>query len=308
MLRMTSHGSERGIVFDIQRFSVHDGPGIRTTVFLKGCPLGCLWCHNPESQRMQPVLSFEREICVMCGECVKECSRNAQLIVDGKRVIRRELCVGCGKCVDACNTNALVLKGKTVTVEEVIREVLRDELLYRKSGGGVTISGGEPLTQPTFTFSILRRIKEHNLHTAIETCGHAKWNTFERILEVTDLVICDIKHMDSVQHKKYVGVGNELILKNLKKVMNRNKEVLVRIPLIPDINDSDENLRKSAEFMRRLGIEGVELIPYHEFAATKYELLGIDYVLRALKTYTSEQLEQKKQTLEKLGIKAKIGV
>jgi len=308
MLRMTRHGSERGVVFDIQRFSVHDGPGIRTTVFLKGCPLGCLWCHNPESQRMQPVLSFEREICVMCGECVKECSRNAQSIVDGRRVIRRELCVGCGNCVDACNTNALVLKGKTMTVEEVIRDVLRDELLCRKSGGGVTISGGEPLMQPTFTFDILRRVKEHNLHTAIETCGHAKWNTFERILEVTDLVIYDLKHMDSVQHKKLVGVGNDLILQNLKKVMKRNKEVLVRIPLIPDINDSDENLQKSAEFMRRLGIEGVEVIPYHEFAATKYELLGIDYVLRVLKTYTSEQLEQKRQRLAKLGIKAKIGV
>jgi pyruvate formate lyase activating enzyme len=308
MLRMTSHGSERGIVFDIQRFSVHDGPGIRTTVFLKGCPLRCLWCHNPESQRVQPVLSFEREICVMCGECVKVCSRNAQSVVDGERVIRRDLCVGCGKCVDACNTNALVLKGKTMTVEEVIREALRDELLYRKSGGGVTISGGEPLMQPTFTFSILRRMKEHNLHTAIETCGYAKWNTFERILEVTDLVIYDLKHMDSVRHKKFVGVGNDLILKNLKNVMKRNKEVLVRIPLIPDINDSDENLRKSAEFIRRLEIERVELIPYHEFAATKYEMLGIDYVLRVLKTYTSEQLEQKRQRLAKLGIKAKIGV
>lgn len=308
MLRMTRHGSEKGIVFDIQRFSVHDGPGIRTTVFLKGCPLGCLWCHNPESQRMQPVLSFEREICVMCGGCVKECSRNTQSIVDGERVIRRELCVGCGNCVDACNTNALVLKGQTMTVEEVLREVLRDELLYRKSGGGVTISGGEPLMQPVFTLSILRRVKEQNLHTAIETCGHAKWDTFERVLEVTDLVIYDVKHMDSIQHKKLVGVGNELILQNLKKVMKRKKEVLVRIPLIPDINDSDENLRKSAEFMRRLGIEGVELIPYHEFAATKYELLGRDYVLRGLKAYTSEQLEQKRQRLEKLGIKAVIGL
>jgi pyruvate formate lyase activating enzyme len=195
-----------------------------------------------------------------------------------------------------------------MTVEAVMRDVLRDELLYRKSGGGVTISGGEPLMQPTFTFDILRRVKEHNLHTAIETCGHVKWNTFERILAVTDLVIYDVKHMDSVQHEKLVGVGNELILENIKKVLERNAEVLVRLPLIPDLNDSDENLQKSAEFLRRLGIDRVEIIPYHEFAATKYELLGRDYVLRGLKPYTSEQLKQKRQKLAELGIKAKVGV
>jgi pyruvate formate lyase activating enzyme len=308
MFRMTHSVSERGEVFDIQRFSVHDGPGIRTTIFLKGCPLKCLWCHNPESQRMQPVLSFEREICIMCGECVKECSRNAQSIVDGTRVIQRELCEACGSCVNTCNTNSLVLKGQTMTVNEVFREVLRDELLYRKSNGGITISGGEPLMQPAFTYRILERSKEHNLHTAIETCGHTQWNIFKRILEVTDLVIYDVKLMDPIQHKKFVGVGNELILKNLKKVIKKEKEVLVRIPLIPDINDSDDNLRKTAEFLRSLGIDRAEFIPYHEFAGPKYELLGMDYVLRVLKPYTPEQLEQKKQKMDTLGIKTKISV
>lgn len=308
MLRMTRCESDRGVVFDIQRFSVHDGPGIRTTVFLKGCPLKCLWCHNPESQSIQPVLSFERELCIMCGECVKECSRNAQAIVDGARIIRRELCSGCGRCVEACNTNALILKGQTMTVEEVFREVIRDELLYRKSKGGITISGGEPLMQPAFTYNILRRGKEHNLHTTIETCGHAPWASLKKILKVTDLVIYDLKHMDSIQHKKFVGVDNVLILKNLKKIIEKEKEVHVRVPLIPGLNDSEDNLLKIAEFFNHLRLTSVEFIPYHEFASTKYELLGMDYSLKALTAYTSEELEQKRKKMAKLGIKIVIGV
>ena len=195
-----------------------------------------------------------------------------------------------------------------MTVEEVLREVLRDELLYKKSKGGITISGGEPLMQPAFTYSILRRGKEHNLHTAIETCGHAQWNTLKKMLEVTDLVIYDIKHVDSVKHKKFVGVDNELILKNLKKVIETENDVHVRIPLIPDINDSDDDLLKTAEFLKQLGIDRMEFIPYHEFASTKYELLGIGYGLRALNAYSSKQLEQKREEMAKLGIKAVIGV
>ena len=257
---------------------------------------------------MQPVLSFERDLCIMCGECIKACPRNVHSIVDGARIIRRELCTGCGSCVEACNANALVLKGQTMTVETVLGEVMRDELLYRKSGGGVTISGGEPLMQSAFTYGILRSVKEHNIHTAIETCGYAQWNEFEKIFEVTDLVIYDVKHTDSSQHMKFVGVGNELILRNLEILVEKGKHVLVRIPLIPGINDSDDNLMKSAELLKQLGVAGVEFIPYHEFASEKNVLIGRDYVLRGLKPYTSEQLEQKTQIMAKQGIQAKIGV
>ena len=308
MVRMTRRSQEQGVIFDIQRFSVHDGPGIRTTVFLKGCPLRCLWCHNPESQRMQPDLAFERDLCIQCGACVDACSKRVHAIVEGTRSLHRDQCEGCGDCADACPTNALVLKGQTMTVEEVLREVLRDERLYRKSGGGVTLSGGEPVMQPAFTYGILQNAKEHGLHTAIETCGHAPWTTVKRIAAVTDLVIYDLKHLDATQHTKLTGVGNTRILQNLQNLREENHEVLVRLPLIPDLNDSTENLQQTADFLRQLGIDRVEVIPYHEFAATKYELLGHTYRLHDLQTYTAEQVAEKQQTLAARGFKVTIGV
>ncbi len=308
MVWMTWSSQEQGVIFDIQRFSVHDGPGIRTTVFLKGCPLRCCWCHNPESQRMQPDLAFERDRCIRCGACVAACSKQVHAIVDGTRTLRRDQCEGCGGCVDACPTNALVLKGQTMTVEEVLREVLRDAHLYHKSGGGVTLSGGEPLMQPAFTHSLLQRAQTHGLHTVIETCGHAPWKMMKMIAAVTDLVIFDVKHMDATQHKRLTGVSNKRILQNLRKLREGNHEVLVRLPLIPDINDSTDNLQASADFLRQLGIERVEVIPYHEFAATKYELLGHTYPLHDRKPYTAEQVVEKQQTLAARGFTVKIGV
>lgn len=308
MTRMIDPGNEKGIVFDIQRFSVHDGPGIRTTVFLKGCPLRCPWCHNPESQRSKPELSFERDLCIACGNCVETCENDAQSIVDGQRSIDRALCEGCGKCVESCYTNALVQKGTTMTVERVLDEVLKDEMLYAKSGGGITLSGGEPTMQPTFALAILEGAQKHGLHTAIETCGFVRWDVLAGILQATDLVIYDIKHLDTVQHKKLVGAGNELILKNLEAIAKQNKDILVRIPLIPGLNDSEENLRASAGLIRKLAIEEVEIIPYHEFAAAKYALLDSRYGLGELQPYAPDQLDSKRRVLARSGANVKLAI
>ena len=309
----TQHRSEpgaagNGVVFDTQRFSVHDGPGIRTTVFLKGCPLRCLWCHNPESQRIRPELSFERELCILCGNCVEVCPEGAQAAGEGKRLINRELCISCGACVESCYTNALVLKGTTMTAQDVLEEVMRDELLYKKSGGGLTLSGGEPVMQPAFAEDILKGAKSHGIHTAIETCGTVRREILEEILEATDLVIYDLKHMDTKAHERLTGMGNERVLANLERLAALDKETLIRIPLIPGCNDDDDNLRATADSIKRLGIAEVEIIPYHDFASAKYELIDLEYDLKNIKPYTSEQLAPRKRVIEECGVTVRVGV
>lgn len=301
-------GNIKGIIFDIQRFSVHDGPGIRTIVFMNGCPLKCLWCHNPESQKMQPQILFEKDLCTLCGECVKICPHGVHAIIDDTRIIQRELCGGCGKCTDNCLTGALGLKGKLVTVDDVISEVLKDRVYYVKSGGGITLSGGEPLTQPVFAKALLIRSKEHGINTAIETSGYARWNTFEEILDLVDFTMYDIKLVDSGLHKRYCGAGNSLIIKNLKRIIEKGKTIHVRVPLIPAINDTDENLKQTAELLTGLGMKYVELIPYHAFAKEKCRALGIDYPLSHSKTQTRKGLKRMMRLMSSLGIEAKIGV
>lgn len=298
--------NDKGVIFDIQRFSVHDGPGIRTVVFMKGCPLSCQWCHNPESQTMAPDLFFEEELCVSCEKCIQVCPQGVHQIINGQRVIKRELCNKCGKCVDACLPAALVLKGRSVTVNDVLDEVLRDKGYYLKSGGGITLSGGDPLAQPKFTKNLLTELKKRNLNTAIETCGHASWEIFKDILDLTDFVMYDFKIYNSALHEAYCGIDNALILQNLRRVVDQGKALLVRIPLIPQISDTDNNLQQIGEFLMQLSIKHVELIPYHAFPKDKCKALGIEYQLSHVATQSSEKLQRMKILMLSLGINASI--
>ena len=298
----------QGWIFDIQRYSINDGPGIRTTVFFKGCPLSCLWCDNPESQTNSPQLLYLRSMCVNCHRCVAVCptgATKAEMNGSGNIIIDRSLCQACGKCVEVCYQDARVIMGKQMTVEQVFDVVKKDTLFYRNSGGGVTCSGGEPTHQPVFLKSLLTRCQEAGLHTALDTCGYVDWKTMEEALEHVDLVLYDIKHMDSEEHRRLTGVGNELILGNLEK-MAKSKSIWVRIPLIPDYNDSEENIRATGEFLSRIGIQKVDVAPYHQLGMGKYERLGLVYALTDLAACSEEQTEKTKRVLESYGLEVSL--
>lgn len=275
-----------GRVFNIQRYSIHDGAGIRTLVFLKGCPLRCLWCSNPESQKSIPELGFIESRCVgadVCGaRCASACSAEAiRLNEQDKPVIDRERCDGCGKCAEVCTQDALKVVGSEMSVDEVLAEVERDRAFYWRSGGGVTIGGGEPLAQYRFTADILEAAQEAYLHTAIETCGHAPWDHFETVLRNVDLLQFDLKHTDPERHRELTGQSNELILSNLRRVLSVKtpEDVIIRIPVIPGCNDSADNIRETARLVSELGFKQIELIPYHRLGASKYAQYGMVYSL-----------------------------
>lgn len=266
----------KGVVFNIQHYAIHDGPGIRTTVFLKGCPLRCLWCQNPESQDLKPVIFFNAEKCTGCGMCIEACPENAIRIVDDKSATDRGRCKGSGKCAEVCPNEARSLMGRIMSGAEVFEDVNADALFYQNSGGGVTLSGGDPVAQPAFSIDILKRCRNAGIHTAVETCGFAKWETLKSILEYVDLVLYDIKHMDPVKHKAFTKVSNERILDNAKRIrMELELPMLARIPVIPGYNDSLEALKAAAQFIaRELGPSvSVHLLPYHRLGETKYERL-----------------------------------
>lgn len=272
----------KGTVFDIQRFSIHDGPGIRTTVFLKGCPLNCIWCHNPESKSARPELMLHGSKCVGCGECVKACSLGLHSFEGGEHLIEREKCIGCGKCEADC-VGALKLYGEQKTVSEVIDEVLRDKSFYDNSGGGMTVSGGEPLMQHEFTLALLKSAKELGLNTAIETSGFSKWERIEAIAPFVDLFLWDVKETDTVRHNEYTGVGNELILENLGRLSTIGARIVLRCPVIPGLNDREEHFRAIGALADALsGVERVDVEPYHPLGKSKALALGKPYPLEDL--------------------------
>lgn len=262
-----------GMVFNIQRFSIHDGPGIRTTVFLKGCPLRCFWCQNPESKSARPEILLDWRKCTLCGACSAVCPNGAVRLDGGKAVFDRRLCAGCGRCAVACPSEARRLSGKRMTVDEVMREVLKDRKFYENSGGGVTLSGGEPLVQPDFAQLIFQESKQSDLHTTLDTCGYAPWPAIEKALGYVDLVLFDIKHLDTVKHRAATGQDNRLILENARRI-SKLKPMRVRVPLIPGFNDSADAVSAITAFAAdELGCRDLDLLAYNRMGEVKYDFL-----------------------------------
>lgn len=265
-----------GVITDIQRFSLYDGPGIRTTVFFKGCPLRCRWCHNPECISFSPQLRFLSTRCTGCGRCVAACPHGAQEIENGVHIVRRELCLVCGKCVRVCPVEALLTTGRTCTVQEIMKPVLADRRYYETSGGGMTLSGGEPLAQPAFACALLQSAKQEGIHTAIETSGYAPLEVLENMLELCDLFLFDYKATDPSCHKALTGVDNGPILANLKWLIEKKAQVILRCPIIPGENDGKEHLEGIAALLRRYpSLIGCELMAYHSLGKSKYGELGL---------------------------------
>lgn len=304
-----------GWVFDIQRFSLHDGPGIRTLVFMQGCPLACKWCCNPEGQKHRPQLRFLSIKCVGADKCkapcVDACPKGAiSLSPQGKAVTDWELCQAYGRCTEACLFGARTIAGRRMTVEEVLAEVEKDWSFYNRSGGGVTVGGGEPLMQFEFVLALLKRCKERFFHTALETCGHGPWQHLKPISEYTDLLYYDIKHMNPQKHKELTGVSNELILSNAKRVLSGKVdcEVIVRIPIVPDYNDSKQDVEAIARFVAESGGTMIELLPYHALGSSKYKQLGMQYELGGIRPPSEEQMEKLRNVVKSFGLKEMTGV
>ncbi|MFB0563006.1 MAG: glycyl-radical enzyme activating protein [Candidatus Lokiarchaeia archaeon] len=279
------------MIFNIQKFSTEDGPGIRTTVFLKGCPLRCLWCHNPEGQRKHPEIVWYDVKCTGCGECIKVCPEGAITETSEGLVTDRTLCKNCGKCAEVCVSNARELIGKVMTVDQVLDEVNKDKVFYETSGGGITVGGGEPTIFPEFLTELFKKCKEENIHTAIDTCGYVKWETLEEILQYTDLVLYDLKQMDPEKHIEQTGVPLQPILDTLKKIDAMGKPIWIRTPVIPGYTDDEENIRKIAEFLSELkNVKRWDLLPYHKLGEPKMERLDREYALKGLEPPEKEYM------------------
>jgi len=300
--------SKTGIVFDIQKFSLHDGPGIRTTVFFKGCPLNCWWCHNPESQAVGLEIMFNAKRCIRCGACEAACthgaiSRNGNLMSTDE-----EKCTLCGACVESCYAEAREAVGQKMTVAQVMAKIERDVVFYDESGGGATFSGGEPLMQPDFLLALLQACKEREIHTALDTCGFASWETLDRVRGLVDLFLYDLKLMDGTKHREFTGVPNDPILDNLQRLSAQGHNVILRLPIIPGLNDDEENIRQTGEFATALpGLSGVDILPYHHTATHKYKRLMRDYELSETRPPSNARMAEIAQILGGFGLEVRIG-
>lgn len=301
----------KGVVFDIQHYCIHDGPGIRVNVFLKGCPLRCLWCQNPESQKPMPQLMYHAEKCTGCGKCIALCPNTAprrrEENSEKRRVCTdRSMCSGCGECVAFCWNEARSLAGRVMTVEDVFTKVAQDHLFFGKDGG-ITVTGGEPLMQWEFTMALLKKCRDNKIHTCIETCGYADWDEIKAVMEYVDLVLYDIKHMDSEQHKQFTGVGNEIILRNLQRISRElHKKVIVRVPVIPEFNDTTQNMEQLGRFIVEEipTCTEINLLPFHNMGESKLQQMDEKIAFHS-RTPEDEEITSLQKILKRYGLTVK---
>lgn len=300
---------QSGLIFDIKRYSINDGPGIRVTVFFKGCPLHCAWCHNPESISSRVQKMYNKDKCIGCRACVEICPEQACTMTPEGVITDRDLCTGCGKCADICPTTATEMSGKIVTVDEIIEIVEKEQIFFDQSGGGVTFSGGEPLKQPEFLLALLAELGSRSIHRTVDTTGFARSETLIEIAEQTDLFLYDLKMMDSAKHRRWTGVENDKILNNLRMLADTGADINIRIPLIKTINDDRDNLTRSAAFIAALPGErkDVNILPYHNIMASKHARLGADFDSGAMTEPTRQELEAAVDLFAEYGIFAQIG-
>ena len=298
----------KGKIFNIMKYSIHDGPGIRTTIFFKGCPLNCQWCHNPESQGFAQELMYRPDRCVGCGQCLEICPSGATISIEGKPRYLRDNCVACGECCKVCHVGVRELVAKTLSVSEVMAEIEKDLIFYDESGGGVTFSGGEAVLQSEFLLEILKNCQKKEIHTAVETCGFVNLESLQMISNYVDLFLYDLKLMDSGKHQDVTGVPNELILTNLRWLAEHHPNVIVRVAIIPGVNDDAENLRQTGEFVASLKrVAEIHCLPYHKTGVDKYQRLGLKYRLPDLQSPDNEHMLGIARKLAEFGLKVKIG-
>ncbi|MEG6511700.1 trans-4-hydroxy-L-proline dehydratase activase [Desulforamulus ruminis] len=294
-------------IFNIQKFCIHDGPGIRTTVFFKGCPLSCLWCHNPESQNFSKEIFYHPEKCVQCGQCLTKCKQGAVERQGEILTQDRRKCVACGECTDFCSHNAREIAGREYSLDELLAEIEKDRPFYEQSKGGVTLSGGEALCQIDFVADLVKACQKRGISVAVDTCGQVPFSSFERILDFVDIFLYDIKIMDPVLHEKYAGQSNRLILENLRRLVERGARVYLRLPLIEGVNTQDDNIREVIAFIKGMNLPLIHLLPYHDMGKSKYLRLNREYPGPLLKRPSDERLEQIKSLFEASQFKVKIG-
>jgi pyruvate formate lyase activating enzyme len=297
-----------GLVFDIKKFSIHDGPGIRTTVFFKGCPLRCSWCHNPEGLALGQEMTFWANRCIRCGACLPICAQSAISWNGDVPSADREKCTLCGACVEVCYAEAREIVGREMTVAQVMAEIERDVAFYDESGGGVTFSGGEPLLQPEFLIALLRACKEKEIHTVLDTSGCSPWEILDGVREYVDLFLYDLKLVDEARHRKFTGVFNGPILRNLQMLSTRGHNIILRAPIIPGINDDDKDIRQAGAFAAALPcLNEVDVLPYHRAGTEKYSRLHKVYDLPETHPPSDERMAHIAQILQGFGLKVKRG-
>lgn len=292
-----------GLITNIQRFSVDDGPGIRTTVFLKGCTLECRWCHNPETFRFGKQLQYQERNCQNCGKCVSRCPRSAQKLIDAIHSMGWEKCNTCLTCIDSCAYGALSIIGEEIDAETVCEKILRDKTFYEKSNGGITLSGGEPLVQGDFVAHIFRILKEIGVHTALDTAGNIEWSSFEKVLPWTDLILFDLKIIDEKKHKEMTGSSNQLIIENFGLLNEQNIDIWVRTPIMSGVNDGDDETDSRITILKKAkNVKQVTLLPYHKYGLEKYHTIGLDDTPHRFQPPSSDKMKNIINRLKAAGI------